>query len=195
MRDSTQGQWTMLNDLTAFDFLPLATERLRLRRFQEKDAPALAAYRSVPEIARYQNWDSMTLQEARYFIGDQALAVLGIPGQWLQIAIADLVTDELMGDLALCVKKSFPPFVELGYTLAPAFHGQGYATEAAQAVIKVIFERTSVEKIRAITDVRNEASIGVLKRLGMHLHSTIPVVFKGEEGFEHVFVLEKTKQK
>ena len=35
----------------------LLTQRLRLRRFGRDDLPALVAYRSAPEVARYQSWD------------------------------------------------------------------------------------------------------------------------------------------
>jgi RimJ/RimL family protein N-acetyltransferase len=37
-------------------FLPIATERLVLRRFTPADAAGLAAYRSEPAVARYQSW-------------------------------------------------------------------------------------------------------------------------------------------
>jgi RimJ/RimL family protein N-acetyltransferase len=35
--------------------LPLATARLVVRRFTDADAEALAAYRSHPDVARFQN--------------------------------------------------------------------------------------------------------------------------------------------
>ena len=38
------------------EFTELAGPRLTLRRFRAADAPVFAAYRSVPEVARYQSW-------------------------------------------------------------------------------------------------------------------------------------------
>ena len=40
------------------EFTELPGPRLTLRRFLAADAPVLAAYRSVPEVARYQSWDT-----------------------------------------------------------------------------------------------------------------------------------------
>jgi aminoglycoside 6'-N-acetyltransferase len=43
----------------------IPTERLVLRRFRAEDAAAFAAYRSVPEIARFQSWDApVSLEDA-----------------------------------------------------------------------------------------------------------------------------------
>jgi RimJ/RimL family protein N-acetyltransferase len=36
----------------------IVTERLLLRLLGPEDVPAFAAYRSDPEVARYQSWDS-----------------------------------------------------------------------------------------------------------------------------------------
>jgi RimJ/RimL family protein N-acetyltransferase len=38
--------------------LEIVTERLVLRPLQLDDAPAFAAYRSDPNVARYQSWDT-----------------------------------------------------------------------------------------------------------------------------------------
>ena len=42
----------------------LETARLRLRRFRPKDAPAFAAYRSDPAVARYQGWSAPVSPQA-----------------------------------------------------------------------------------------------------------------------------------
>jgi RimJ/RimL family protein N-acetyltransferase len=44
----------------------ITTERLALRRFRAADAEALAAYRSDPDVARYQSWTPpVTIERAR----------------------------------------------------------------------------------------------------------------------------------
>src|SRR6185503_1279800 len=70
------------------DVLPVFTERLILRRLQEKDIRAFAAYRSDPDVARYQNWTQITEDEARGLIKAKQRTPFGVPGVWLQIAIA-----------------------------------------------------------------------------------------------------------
>jgi RimJ/RimL family protein N-acetyltransferase len=69
-------------------FPPLRTPRLCLRRFRACDAAPLAAYRSVPEVARYQGWEApYSIEEAQMFVTTMATASLNMPGQWIQIAV------------------------------------------------------------------------------------------------------------
>ena len=68
--------------------LPLQTERLALRVMRMNDAPALAAYRDVPEIARYQSWPlPFTIDDARQMLEDQADLDDLPPSGWVQVAI------------------------------------------------------------------------------------------------------------
>ena len=65
----------------------LTTERLVLRRFRAADAEMLAAYRSDPEIARYQSWEApYPLDQARSMIAGMAADDPDQPG-WFQYAI------------------------------------------------------------------------------------------------------------
>jgi ribosomal-protein-alanine N-acetyltransferase len=65
--------------------------------------------------------------------------------------------------------RSFPGAREpqLVYALDPPFWGQGYATEAAAAVIDHAFEELGFKEVLASTDSPNAASIRVMERLGM----------------------------
>ena len=54
----------------------LTTERLVLRRFRPSDADTLAAYRNLPEVARYQSWQApYSVEKARYAIETMAVEV------------------------------------------------------------------------------------------------------------------------
>jgi RimJ/RimL family protein N-acetyltransferase len=59
--------------------------------------------------------------------------------------------------------------VELGYTLARPFWGQGYATEAARACVSYAFEGLRLPRIVAIARPANAASRHVMEKLGMRL--------------------------
>jgi ribosomal-protein-alanine N-acetyltransferase len=61
------------------------------------------------------------------------------------------------------------PEVGLYYALAPAARGQGYATEAARALIDYAFHALRVRRVIATTLDDNEASRAVMRRLGMRL--------------------------
>jgi len=68
--------------------LKLETERLILRTFEPRDVPAFAAYRSDPEVARYQGWSAPYSEEqAAAFVRAVRRVKPGAPGKWLQLAI------------------------------------------------------------------------------------------------------------
>src|SRR6185436_6218384 len=96
------------------DLFPIHSSRLTLRRFQAKDLLAFVAYRSDPEVARFQSWSSLNEAEARDFIREQQQAQFGVPGEWFQIAIAQQQTDALLGDIGVCIKGDDPTSAEIG---------------------------------------------------------------------------------
>jgi [ribosomal protein S5]-alanine N-acetyltransferase len=65
----------------------------------------------------------------------------------------------------------FRPEVGLFWALAPQHRGNGYATEAAAAVIEFGFAELYLARIVATTTYDNEASIAVMRRLGMTIAS------------------------
>jgi RimJ/RimL family protein N-acetyltransferase len=68
----------------------IVTERLRLRPFRADDLAAFVAYRSAPEVARYQSWDTTySMDDAERFLASQEGDVFGQPGEWMQLAATD----------------------------------------------------------------------------------------------------------
>lgn len=62
-------------------------------------------------------------------------------------------------------------FTEFGmfWAIDPQHQGQGYATEAARAMIDFAFEAFNLGRILAGTEYDNEASMGVMRKLGMRI--------------------------
>jgi RimJ/RimL family protein N-acetyltransferase len=176
------------------DFSRLRTDRLVIRRFHPDDAVTFAAYRSDPDVARYQDWDSCTPQQADDFVREMAVAHPGVPGEWFQFAIADKESDEHLGDVGLGVDAEHPSRAELGFTLATAHQGKGYATEAVTRVIAYAFEQLEAESVFAVADARNDASIALLERIGMRRTTTEHVRFKGEWCDEHTYELRRDER-
>ena len=163
-------------------FTVLQTARLRIRRFQPDDAPVIHAYRTDPEIARYQSWDParFSLATARSFVREMAHATPGSAGDWFQFAIELRSTGELIGDVALGADTQGPGTAELGFSLARHQHGHGYATEAVRAVVGYAEGTLRATRIVAIADARNQPSIGVLERAGFARTRVEEAPFKGE---------------
>jgi RimJ/RimL family protein N-acetyltransferase len=61
----------------------------------------------------------------------------------------------------------FVPAVEVGWRLAPQFWGKGYATEAAEAALRIGFETLNLDQIVSFTVMANKPSWSVMERLGM----------------------------
>ncbi|MBV9439023.1 MAG: GNAT family N-acetyltransferase [Candidatus Eremiobacteraeota bacterium] len=56
--------------------------------------------------------------------------------------------------------------VELGYSVIPAFQRRGYASEAAEALVRWAFRDPRVQRVVAETFPELEGSLGVLRRTG-----------------------------
>ena len=152
---------------------PLLTERLGIRPLVLTDLDSFVGYRQDPSIARFQSWEpTYSEHEARELIESQAGVFLPAKGQWLQLGLRDLVSDELVGDLALHSVVEGEGVFELGFTIAKRHQGQGYAKEAAAMLITYLVAEVGATKFVANTDRRNAASIAVLLALGFRRDSS-----------------------
>jgi len=66
-------------------------------------------------------------------------------------------------------ERLFVPEFGLFYAFSPAFQRQGYATEAAKALIDYAFGQLNLRRIVATTSYDNAGSIGVMRKLGMQI--------------------------
>src|SRR3954462_2844056 len=120
----------------------IVTQRLSLRPFHVDDLEAFVAYRSDPEVARYQSWDrTYSMADAESFLRAQRNLVFGQPGEWLQLAIVDRSPPTVCGDCPVRVVTDQPATAEVGVTLAQAKQGKGLATEALTSVVTELFEQ------------------------------------------------------
>lgn len=171
----------------------LNSQRLRLRRLQTGDAEALCAYRSLPEIARYQYWENFGLNEAVQLIETQLTAQPNVPGTWFQLAIVSTSTGCVIGDCGLHTRKEDPRQMEIGITVAPHQQGYGYADEAVECVLDYIFGTLDKHRVFASVDVLNRPAIALCRRLGLRqeAHFIENIWFKGGWGSEYLFAMLK----
>lgn len=143
--------------------MTLTAQRLSLRHFRPEDAPVFAAYRSEPEVARFQAWESpFPLALAEEFMRELSALDAAEPG-WFQYAID--VDGVLVGDVGVNLHENRRQ-AEIGYTVATAHQGNGYATEAVGRVVEHLFAERGLHKVSAECDARNERSAKLLARLG-----------------------------
>ena len=143
----------------------IATERLLLRRFRDSDAETLAAYRSDPDVARYQSWDApFPLDKARAAVQGFAEGDPLAPG-WFQWAIERTADRTHIGDLGVHLHQNRRQ-ADLGFTLAAQFQGHGYAAEAVRGILDQLFRVQDLHKVSADCDARNVRSAALLERAG-----------------------------
>jgi RimJ/RimL family protein N-acetyltransferase len=162
---------------------PVHTARLLLRQLGREDTPALLEYRSLPEVCRWVPFERMNAQTvAARLQGPWAATSLEAEGDVLTLGVEAATTGEVIGDVMLRWLSAEHSCGELGYVFHPAFAGQGYAAEAAHAVLHLAFDDMALHRVIARIDARNVASVGVATRLGMRqeAHLVENERFKGE---------------
>jgi RimJ/RimL family protein N-acetyltransferase len=148
--------------------LPLRTERLVLRAFAAEDLEPLLAYQSLPEVARYVPWEPRTRATAAAVLPRKVAATtLANDGDPLELAVTLAGDGTLIGEMLLFLKSTEHETGEIGYSFDPAHHGRGYATEAAQEMLRLAFDEVGLRRVTARVDARNGASQRVCERLGM----------------------------
>jgi RimJ/RimL family protein N-acetyltransferase len=174
-------------------FERLTSARLALRRFRADDIETFVHYRADPAIARFQSWENFSDADGQAFFAALSRQHPDTPGEWFQFAIELAAAGAMIGDCALHALADVPHEVEIGFTLAPAHHGKGYATEAVACLIDYALGPLAKSRAIAITDVRNAASIAVLERLGFERDPALrePVIFKGEPCDEYLYKLRR----
>jgi RimJ/RimL family protein N-acetyltransferase len=177
------------------DFTVLAAERLVLRRFRPADLPAFVAYRSDPEVARYQSWSApFPVESAERMVTELAGSHPDTPGEWFQFAVALHGSEELIGDCGAHVLADDPRQAEIGFTFAPASQGRGFATEAVRRLLDYLFVERGKHRVTAACDDRNVRSSALLRRVGMRREGlTVESVWsKGEWTNDELYaVLER----
>jgi ribosomal-protein-alanine N-acetyltransferase len=152
--------------------MELITDRLVLREFVEDDWPAVLAYQSDPLYLRYTQWTERTPEAVQSFVQVFIAQQEQQPRSKYQLVVTFKPTGQLIGN---CGIRLEPPGVlsgeaheaEIGYELAPAHWGQGYATEAAREIVRFGFEELRAHRIGAWCVAENIASAHVLEKLGM----------------------------
>lgn len=147
--------------------MELETTRLRLEPYRHEHYDGLRAMENDPEIMRYiSNGIVKTPEETRANIER-------VMQRWQQYgfswwAIREKQTDSVVGAACLqhLANQDGAP-LEIGWRLNASVHGKGYATEAAQAMIKFAIEQVGARYLVAVADPANDASQRVMQRLGM----------------------------
>jgi len=149
------------------DSIMVETNRLILRRWNEEDRPAFAEMNADPEVMKY-------FPTALSNAGSDALAdriEAGFAERGFGLWATELkASGAFIGFVGLHVpgfEAHFTPAVEVGWRLAKACWGNGYAHEGATAALDFGFNQLGLPEIVSFTSVHNQRSIRLMLRLDM----------------------------
>jgi RimJ/RimL family protein N-acetyltransferase len=143
------------------------TKRLLLRDFKEADWKAVHSYASDPEVVRYVDWGPNTVEETKSFIRRAIATQKEQPRRNYHFAIVLKTENRLIGACGIFVSNPDNREGWIGFVLNRHFWGQGYATEAAKALVIFGFKKLNLHRIFATCDPANIASARVLEKIGM----------------------------
>lgn len=150
----------------------LRTARLRLRPFTAADTDAIFALQSNPRVLRY--WDAPPWRERaqaeRFIARCQQMAQ---EGSGARLAIEHTAADLFIGWCVLMNWDAGNRSALLGYCLDEPAWGQGFATEAAGALLHWAFTTLDLNRVQSEADTRNAASGRVLEKLGFLREGTL----------------------
>jgi RimJ/RimL family protein N-acetyltransferase len=152
---------------------PVHTERLTLRRPSPEDMRQVFEIRSQPSVAQWMP-DLPTSYDA--WLLDQ-----GERGGLARMVLV-LRDDTVVGHLYLHVEDAWAQAevreqaasmqAEIGWAFDPAHQGQGLATEAVRALLRLCFETLGVRRVVALAFADNAASRRVMAKVGMRHEAT-----------------------
>jgi RimJ/RimL family protein N-acetyltransferase len=160
--------------------LPIETERLWVRAFEADDVDTMADIYGDPEVMRHVCLGVLDRDGTAALLDGYRHAQNGHGfSTW---AVVEKESGNVVGDVGFGVyAPTGEP--ELGYTLAAAFWGRGYALEAAGACIGAAFANLPHDRLLAKVEPENERSLRLAERLGMRSIETVDV-----EGRPHLLL-------
>jgi RimJ/RimL family protein N-acetyltransferase len=153
--------------------MQLTTDRLLLRDFTCRDWPAVLAYQTDPLYLRYYEWTDRTAADVQEFVGMFLAQQQEQPRTRFQLAVCLKAGGQLIGNCGIRIASAESHEAEIGYELAPAQWGQGYATEAARSIVRFGFTQLRLHRISACCVADNTGSVRVLEKLGMRLEGRL----------------------
>lgn len=148
----------------------IVTERLTLNSLE----PSASAF--ILELLNSPGW----LQ----FIGDRNITNIADADAYInrirtspfiRYWVVKLKAAEAPIGIVTYIKRDFFDHHDLGFAFLPAHEGEGYAFEAAKAVLQYLAANTTETQVLATTNVDNYRSVHLLEKLGFMLEREIEI--------------------
>ena len=143
---------------------------------------AVFIYRLVNEPSWLENIGDRnvhSLADAERFIQEKVLAFYDSHGFGMY-AVESRATGDPVGVCGIVLRDSLPG-ADLGFALLPECWGQGFALEAASAVVSYAYDVLKLPPLLAITAQGNARSYRLLEKLGFEYQALVRLTPGGEE--------------
>jgi RimJ/RimL family protein N-acetyltransferase len=147
--------------------MELTTARLLLRPFRAHDHAELHAIAGDPAVVRWMDWGPNTPEQTSIFLGYALESEAERPRRTWKLAVVRSADDAVVGSAELHIESPEHRRGTMGYLIAPAAQGQGYATEAAAALLQFGLTGGGLHRVTATCDPENTGSVRVLEKIGM----------------------------
>lgn len=146
--------------------IAMKTERLLVRNFKLNDWTALLEMIVQYESSEYAKYDWQWPTSPEEIKG--VTECFACRDSYLAVCLKD--TGRFIGFVSLNQEQGEGrQEFNIGYIFNSDYHGQGYATEACQAVLRYAFDRLQAQRVITGTAAANRASCRLLERLGFQL--------------------------
>ena len=140
-------------------FLPLETERLRLRCYRLSDQEDAREISQNPDVRRWIPGGCLSEDAYRDFLNASCLSTA------VDFLVERSEDGTVIGEATIAPGPELGSY-DIGWLLLPPYQGQGYATEMGQALVTLGFERLQARELRALCHPDNLPSRRVMARLG-----------------------------
>ena len=160
----------------------IETERLILRRIEEKDAPAVFNnWASDPEVTRFLTWPTHEdLHTSEVIVKSWVREYAR--DDFYQWAIELKELGEAVGTISVVRIDEKAETAEIGYCMGRKWWRRGIMPEALRAVIKFMIEEAGYNRVEARHDTVNGASGAVMKKAGMTYEGTLRSAGRNNRG-------------
>lgn len=143
----------------------METARLLIRDYMEEDFAGVHRYASDPEVTKFMIWGPNTEAETAAFIRRAMDMGRREPRVEYELAVVLKESGALIGGCGIGVSE--PLQGEIGYCFNPRYWRRGYASEAAEALLRFGFRELGLHRIYATCRPDNTGSASVMERIGM----------------------------
>jgi RimJ/RimL family protein N-acetyltransferase len=176
--------------------LPIETERLILRKFEERDVRDIVEFSREADfwLARSLDWQPASASVRAYFEAQRDLQPQSLP-EWMNLMMELEAERKVIGCVGIGVTNKEQRQASIGWMLSCRCQGQGLATEAAHALIDFGFHSMGLHRIFARTGRANTRSWRLMERLGMrreaHFHQSHKVRDEWDDEFVYAILADE----